>query len=319
MMIKISERIHPFSHKPGVKIPIPQSQYFVQVYPALLKFYLGMTLEKEMTLDIQGPVKEFTTQLDLVKGVIHVWGHATSGFFRYHIFAGERGPELSYEKSCRVQLPELEKLSLGSHKSQDWSGIVKRGDLKEIFPVWYLLGQLVPETHKDFSEGTLSLLKECTVYEDFHRLFLAGFEGIMSPRLEDTDYQGFLLPPVTRVSLSPLPLLSQGWRMIRNLFFREAPQELIILPSLPKEFHCGRLIGIKTRDGDQVHLEWTKKALRRLEIRSKEDKEIHLNLPKEFKSWRLKTHKNDRGERQPVGTILKLEKEKPYIIDNLRK
>ncbi|NGX58170.1 MAG: hypothetical protein K940chlam3_01075 [Chlamydiae bacterium] len=319
MIIKIVDRIRPFTHISGIKVPIPGTSSSVQIFPALLKFFEGSEIQKEVPLEIEGPVKEFTAQLDLTKGYIKVWGHGQNGYFRYYIFGSSNCPEISFDKVPKIVTSDFEQLSLGSNKSQDWAGVMRRGDLTEIFPLWYLLGQMVPETPIKSNEGTLHLLQDCHSYEDFRRLWLAGFEGIMSPRLEDTDYQGFQLPLVQTPSQSPLPLLTKGWQFIRTLFFEERDEALHILPNVSKEFHCGRIVGLSTQDDSKVNLEWTKKKLRRMEIRSTNDCEKKIVFPKGFKSFRLRTKKTEKGERMPCDTILKLEKGKSYIIDNLKK
>ncbi len=51
--------------------------------------------------------------------------------------------------------------------------------------------------------------------------FLAGFEGVMCPRLIDKDFQGLALPDAVDKDQSPLPILTGGWRLIRQLFFTE--------------------------------------------------------------------------------------------------
>jgi len=327
MMIKIAEILRPVTHVPGMKIPIPGSPLILHVFPALLRVYRGAEVIQEIELAISGPVKEFTAQLDLVKGCINVWGRSQKGYFRYSVFGGESQVQLKFAKAPKGlqdigadfphYIPEnIERLSLGSHKSQDWHGVVQRGDLVEILPVWYQLGQMMPEVEQNSKGGTFSLLK--SDIESFKQLWLAGFEGMMSPRLEDTDHQGFQLPVVDQ-NLSPLPLLSQGWKVIRQMFFEESSEVLTILPHLPKEFHCGRLVGVKTDDHLTINIEWTKKQLRRMEIVSGSDTERQIVFPKGLKSYRLRNRKTEKGKRVSIDKILRLEKGKSFILDNFKK
>src|ERR1700722_8636600 len=123
-----------------------------------------------------------------------------------------------------------ERLSLGAHKAQEWEAIHRRLDCKEIFPLWLSLGHCIPFQEMDTREGNYSLIEECRqkieggdkekVVESFQHLFLAAFEAVFVPRLYDTDHQGILPKPQHRRSLSPLPLLTQGARLIHSLFLQ---------------------------------------------------------------------------------------------------
>jgi len=305
MIIKIAEKLRPFTHQPGMKVPLPGSKWILQVFPTLIKVFDGKEVVQDWPLDVQGPVKDFTVQLDLVKGCVHVFGQAQNGSFRKTVYPGESGISFAPTEASK----SVERLSLGSHKSQNWLGVTRRGDLKEILPVWFQLGQMISRIDQDSSGGTFSLLKPDV--ESLTRLWLAGFEGLMTPRIEDTDLQGFNLPPVDP-SLSPLPLLSDGWKVIRSLFFKE--ETLAILPHVPKEFHCGRLIGLQTHNKLTINIEWSKKQLRRMEVMSQEDSALKLLFPKELKSYRI-----EKEKRISTDNFLELEKGKWYILDNFRK
>jgi hypothetical protein len=192
-----------------------------------------------------------------------------------------------------------EKLSLGEHKAQNWELIRRRLDFKEIFPLWLFLGSGMIAKTREEKEGNDLLLEEChrrieqgekeKVLEAFQNLFLAAFEGVLVPRLYDTEHQG-ILPEVEekKTSLSPLPLLTKGASLIRSLFVQETQGLISILPCLPPQFHCGRMIGVKTSENFILSIEWTKKSLRRMQISSLSGGEIHLKLPKEIRSCRVK-------------------------------
>ncbi len=354
MTIRIAQKIRPFTHLPGEKIPIPGTAWALAAYPARLCFYdlseANPSVQLDIRLDIAGPVDEFTSQLDPAKGMIKVWGKSQKGFYRIHIHGSDAGVGVYFDKtpeqglSFRVEnepdhivhakewyvstttgsfapyvSPKLERLSLGSHKSQDWEGVKRRSDLAEILPVWYQLGQVFSDRPIKGEEGALSLLSGCLDYKGFYRLFLAGFEGMMCPRLFDSDYQGLALPPITNEDQSPFPLLTQGWRFIRNLFFLERKEALEFLPNLPVQFHAGRLVAIKTADGLTIDLEWTKKKLRRLAIRADGDVEKDFIFPKEFKSFRLKSNKSDKGRRIRCGEPLLFKNGTISYLDNFTK
>ena len=73
MHIEISQRLRPFTHRPGMASILPGTGERVVVYP---------TMVGGQYLPISGPVKGFTHQLDLEKGCLSVYGHAKEGFFR---------------------------------------------------------------------------------------------------------------------------------------------------------------------------------------------------------------------------------------------
>ncbi|MGC1878624.1 MAG: glycoside hydrolase family 95-like protein [Rhabdochlamydiaceae bacterium] len=214
--------------------------------------------------------------------------------------------ELSKGESLLIPLPFKafeqmrmeERLSLGGHKAQDWEMICRRFDFKEIFPLWLSLSHWIPLREEEGKGGNYLLLEKCRqridqrekekVIESFQNLFLSAFDGVLVPRLDDTEYQG-ILPASEQQNLShpPLPLLTKGAHLIRSLFFQEKGGKIGILPCLPPAFHCGRMIGVKTSNAT-IDFEWTKKKLRRMRISPFLDGEIDLNLPKGIRSCRVK-------------------------------
>ena len=196
-----------------------------------------------------------------------------------------------------------ERLSLGMHKAQDWDLVHRRLDCKEIFPHWFVLASSIPS--KDLSvenaTGNFSLLNVCrkkiehlekeTVLQAFEHLFLSAFEGVLVPRLTDLGYQGIVPEPQNAPHGSSLPLLTESGRLIRSLFFQEKDGELSLLPCLPPQFHCGRMLRMRTSNQEMLDFEWTKKSLRSVLITSASGGEIHLKLPKEIRHCRLTSGK----------------------------
>lgn len=305
-MIKIAERLRPFSHQAGMRFVLPMSSIAVQVFPTRLSFsdLAGKNEPFHYDFDILGPLKQFTAQLDLEKGHLCVFGFTRDGYMRYFLKAEKDGIALEIEKphaqrfnfpfhmtSCQCE--HKERLSLGEHKAQVWEDVKRRLDFKEIFPHWFALSQCVPS-------GSIShpLLEECRsmiakrervkVLEAFESLFLASFEGVLVPRLADTDYQGIL--PKAEIKGPPLPILTEGGKLIRSLFFSEEEEAFCLLPCLPPEFHSGRMIGVKSSRGDLIDMEWTKKALKKVRLVSSAG-EMALKLPKGIVSCRMKNQK----------------------------
>lgn len=317
MKIAIAERLKPFSHSPGTSCVIPWSPWKVQAFPALLKFENLMTAEKfEHLLDWKGPVLDFTLELDLEKEVVWIYGHTTEGYRRLCIEMTAEGVAL--EK--RVILPgskierSLERLSLGMSKSLDWELVRRRHLMVEVFPVWFRLGQMVPEA------GTATLFQACEkteVAKHYLKIFLAGFEGILTPRLFDSEYQGILSDEL--FPKSSLALLTEGARSIRSLFFKESAQEWAFLPCLSPEFHAGRFLQLQTQAGDKIDFEWSKKLLQKVIIHPVASREIFITLPKPLKSCRLRTSLKQKGVRHSLDKPLYLVSNQTLFLDRFEK
>lgn len=348
----IAERLRPFSHLPGVCCLLPGSSFRLKIFPTLLQIDdLTHTNPKriaEIPLKVKGPVKDFTVQQDLERGVVNVWGEGIDGFFRYRlaadrlnshihcaVFRGvpfelDASPSFFHFKEGPLSLVEPhsnDRLSLGNHKKQDWELVCRRSDLTEIFPIWNRLGAFSSDIEaKGTLEGTAFLLESIAstirankpelLEQPFLSLFQAGFEGILSPRLIDDSYQGIIPSlPIIDQTLSPLMLLTAGRKLIHTLFWKGKEDVLSLLPHLPPQFHCGRLLQVDWNGQMTFDMEWSKKIIRRMIVHAHYDFNCQLNL-KHVKSFRMRRHKKDRGERLLVGTTLRFEKNVDYFFDN---
>ena len=363
MRIEIAERLKPFSHLPGASSILPGSRYQIQVFPACIKVFDLSTFSSPLILELQfkikGPVQNFTVQNDLEKGCIRVWAETVFGFYRYslrscqntfglffelektdqetlsffskekewHLKAKESRLLLSSESAMSSDfLPGLERLSLGSHKSQDWEMIKRRLDFSEIFPLWYRLGQLIPKVESPSTEGTFLLLHECqvalaqrcaeSVMKSYQKLFLAGFKSLLVPTLQDPFYQGILPDKELSSEASALTLLSQGAQLMRQLFIQQEKERIDLLPLLPASFHCGRLVNLEIMQG-KFALEWSKKKIRRCEFHTGKEQEtaIYLNA-RHFKQCRIREGKKDQGRMILLCQPLQLKKDHYYFFDN---
>jgi hypothetical protein len=359
MKITVAGALRPFSHTPGTSCLIPFSAWKCTAFPAFVKLENIINgAQIDLFLSLSGPIKEFTIQQDLEAGLIKVFGFAKEGYFRYRLEQKDEGLYLQFEKVpaegmalnfsgsieqitapttmllCKNKEAEVgkpyERLSLGQSKSQEWSGIKKRSDLAEIFPHWLRLGQLVPATFsKERGCGMLALLQRCQevassshtneVIRSFTNLFLAGFSGMMVPRLKDEEHQGIVREEGNTSSTASLQLLSEGANAIRSLFFQEKDGVYHLLPCLPSEFHCGRLLGLMTKEGDCIDLEWSKKLLRRAIIRIGSERELSFSLQKELKRFRMKKALSHRGTILDVGTKIHCLKGDVVYLDNFQK
>ncbi len=326
MSIKIAGRLHPFCHLPGTQCLIPGSDWQIQVFPTVFKFKnLISGEEKHFSVDVEGPVRDFTVQLNLEKLRVEISGHTARGYRRYIVSVEEKGIAIVLEKEKLTEIVPVfwkqgvassERLSLGSHKQLDWELVCRRLDLKEIFPVWLRLGQITPATEPTY-EGVASLLKECPkldVVSHFTKLFLAGFKSMLSPRLFDDTYQG-IVPSSTVSHHSPLILLTQGAELIRSLFFQEAADTFSFLPILSPDFHEGRFVSVMTEAGDVISFEWSKKFLKKVEIFPKRTRQITLDLQKSLKSFRLRRSLKEKGKKLPSNLPFLIEEGKRLYLD----
>lgn len=320
MKIKIAERLRPFSLVPGASCVIPGTLSVLQAFPTLLRID-----GKAIKLPLTGPVRGFTLQQDLEKHCVYVFGHAKEGYFRFRIFASEEGFLIEREKgkiqSERVAaeirfVPKasFERLSLGSHKTQDWDQVLRRFDLKEILPVLFCLGQKIPFLPPQPLTGTATLLNwtkedKLLAIESYLR---ASFRQMLVPRLIDDQHQG--LSPEGEVTGDPFFLLQRGAEEIRALFFRQNERRLAFLPALPTAFDAGRMVGLKASGIGQIDLEWSKKKLRRAIIHANVAGDVVFELPKEVKTFRV----NQKQKLNRDGTLL-LEPNKTYYLDRFEK
>lgn len=306
---------------------------------------------------IKGPLKSFTVMQDLEKGWVRIFGLGKEGYFSYRLVAfareiilfvercSEEGLFFDFEGETRhLQRKEsliiakaaplfsplpLEKMHFGSSKKQDWSLVKRRLSLEEILPIWFQLGKQIPKQHLMLECGTARYLKICQEHitqknrnhigEAFLELFKMGFEGILAPRLVDTDYQSVFLDEKIPKEASSLFLLEQGARLIRKLLVDVQEKEIAILPCLPKEIHAGRFIGVECHAGLSMDLEWSKKLIRRLILYPRQDQAILLTFQRPIQSFRLRKGRKGRGQMISVGTSLELEKERLYILDRFQK
>ncbi len=241
----------------------------------------------------------------------------------------------TFATPCMATSSLTERLSLGNHKAQEWELIRRRSSMIEVFPLWHRLGLLTSTpllaSDEETEEGTLKLVKKCqeaihlgkpeTIVPAFTQLFLAGFDEMLMPRLTDSEYRGYSLTSLSQNYIaSALTLLTMGSSLIRQLFFQQKKEtyELDtyrILPHLPPEFFCGRLLNIPCSKG-LLDLEWTKKTMRRLIFKSHTAGTLRFDFQKGVKSFRLKRALGDRGQRYPVHTPLTVESNECLYLDN---
>lgn len=224
--------------------------------------------------------------------------------------------------------PLMERLSLGNSKAQDWELVHRRLDLREILPIWHRLGQLIPKpTYQKETDGTLQLLQECReglglghpekLVPLWTNLYRAGMQEMMVPRLVDTQFQGLIdSQSAFKSDVSPLILLKESARLIREFFLHTNESSIQLLPALPPEFHCGRLTNLQFKHGT-IAMEWSKKIIRRLEVYMQRDAEVSFDF-RHVKQCRLRQSMNEKGCWISSGSPVHLEKNSHYFLDNFK-
>lgn len=332
MRIAISERLRPFSHQPGTYCMLPGTTLRLHIFPTMIRVedISGPQPQfvDEIGLSLCGPIEGFTIEQDLERGVVSLWGHSSAGYYRYFLSYDPAIPRVvvseTQPKKINGNLP-LPRLSLGSHKAQDNELIARRAGLDEIFPLWHRLGTLTPSPQAANGQGTLLLIDRCKeaiangkpehIYQAFVNLYKVGFHGMLSPTLTDQFHQGYrLLPPVS--DASPLLLITEGARLLQSLFIRMEEDQICLLPMLPPEFHCGRMVDVTCGEKGVIHFEWTKKAMRRLIFDAKTGGAMTFHFPKSVKQYRLRQSNERRGKIVTNGSKVDLEAGKQYYLDN---
>lgn len=295
---------------------IPGTCSVIEAFPTLLRFH-----NFEYAIDVKGPVKGFTLLQDLEKNCVFIFGKSQEAFYRFRLQASDGGFTLFSEKTKERHFfvapiefyipPVWERLSLGSHKAQDWDLVMRRFDLKEILPVLFGLGQKIPLIAPQPLLGIGKLLNENQL-EDFCR---AAFSKILIPRLEDELYLG--LVPKISVSGNPFFLLQEAAQFIRSLFFSQNERRLNFLPTTL--FDEGRLTRLQAPGVGEIDLEWASKMIRRVVIRASQSGEVILNFSKEIRGFRAAHSLSVRGKKILQGEPLLLESGKTYFLDNFQK
>ncbi len=320
--MKIAARFKPFSHTPGASCVIPGTDCIIEAFPTLLRID-----GRGWPMPLTGPVEGFTLSQDLERNCVYVFGKAKEGYFRLRVEGHDGGIEIRSEKGPlksgkisaeirHVMKAPFERLSLGSHKAQDWDLIQRRGDLKEILPILFCLGQKIPQIPSQELSGTAALLQfpegRTTLESALQAFTKAAFKSILVPRLVDDQHQGFV--PEGDVKGDPFFLLQEGAQRIRGLFFSQNERRLAFLPNLPIAFDAGRMVGLKAPGVGEIDFEWSKKLLRRVVIRANTSGEVLFVLQREIQNFRVgKKRKMKRGE------PLLLEAEKTYSFDRFEK
>ena len=184
-MISIREKTRPFSHHVNTRSPLPGTNLVVQGSPE--KIVIG---DLEVVLG-HDPYLPFTQILDLERNCVWISGKG----FRVKVFAVASGiyvGERFFSHEHSFHLPKnIERLSFGVHKAQDWEMVLRRMDMKEILPVVYHLSQKVPKEEEAGRFEYRSFFEEMLVpQKGLH----SAFTEIRSQFVQEEEKELTLLP-----------------------------------------------------------------------------------------------------------------------------
>lgn len=356
--IRPDGRVAPYTHEPGVIFPLLGTSFAVQIFPSLLRLLRAegekWKIFSEIFLSIQGPLEEFTVQLDPISGRLAVFGNSRGGWLRYFLQEGQiflkkvplgeillkvDGQEVRKQQGERLhwinpthamQTQLLEKLSLGGHKAQDLRTWKQKCDPIAVWPVWFVLGQQRKEllgSEKGWLGGMGGLLDEWhetvqgehpeKIVPAWRRFFLAAFSDCLIPRFVDEEYGGIVSEAVCPKG-SPWELLRRGANLLRQLFVQEEKESLFFLPHLPPECHAGRMHLFLQGGAVRCDLEWTKKRIRRLFFFSSETKEVVLHC-KDCRQFRVRRRMGEKGYFLERGAKILLQGGQSVLLDRFEK
>ncbi len=289
--LKIASRLRPFSHQPGVEMPLPGTLFVARLFPKRVELRSLVSSESiSVDLPFTGALRDFTAQLDLERGRILFWGESSEGYLRF-LLGRERGEivlrcEKGPLKGRSWQLASLPpgertipraRLCLGEHHLQDGQLMQRRLDPKELLPFWHRLALFSPPLAEVAmpTGGSFSLLKRCyeaierderdALYEALSSLLRVGFSGLFCPEPSDRLFQGILDESAADASAAP-QLLAAGSHLLSKMLLDETEKGIHPLPCLPRQIPSGRARLWQLRQGHLVDFEWRQTELRRMII-----------------------------------------------------
>jgi hypothetical protein len=339
-----------FTHRPGTMIYLAGSSHAVQVYPAALRIFAcrtyGLELVKEVSFPEFGPLSDWVVFIDSLHQFIQIQGRSKGGFVRYRVYTTEEGiflkpstgtikianngilSEIGKSEECSLvktscSLPRFPtpRLLLGCQKAPNWDRIAEMPSMQEVLPLWYQVsppsGDLsLSSSATLFGSIVEAFQKKCTT--DFlsaiHTFFRVGIEGFFVPKRHDTLFLGYKDPILPdELLLSQLhPSISF---IIRSLFIAEEGNSITLLPRLPKELVCGRLVHETLLSGHQIDIEWRKGKVRRVLLHAAHDGVITIKTGAKTASIRS-LHPASRKKPFFVGQEIEVIGGKQYLLDH---
>lgn len=340
MKISIASRNRPFSHAPGASCLLPGSCWTIQAFPTLIilrnREHEGALDRIEIPLKLTGPIHEFTLQQDLEKGIVWVWGMAQEGRFRISLQAILGKVELRLHRAPKDGLicgnqtlhseetiawpisnypfekVNLERLSFGNHRMQEWEKLWQPLDLFAVIPILFHLGQWTPRVSKSSSSKMFSLMDR-----GWKPFLMAAFSGILNPRLTDDQFQGIIPFEKIDPKESPIPLITEAALRIRKVFVLQEGFEISLLSNC--DFESGRMVNVHLENIGILDFEWRKRSLRSMCIHAMQDAKIQFKFSKAIESFRIRTSMQGKGDWVCSNDRLNVIAGKEYFLDRFQK
>lgn len=339
-----------FTHRPGTMIYLSGTSHAIQIFPTALRLFdcrgTDRELVKEVFLPELGPCSEWTVFIDSMRQTVRVEGRGLRGFFRYHIYAGQEGVyikpaagtlrlvahgvendvtkgdpfPLTDSPAILARFP-TPRLLLGCHKAPLWDRICEDPQMEELLPLWYQLFR--PASLEDIAPSStlfgavvqsVQNAASAAILPALATFFRVGMDGYFVPKRVDDAFLGYdtpLLPDEMRLSEVHAAICA----LIRSLFIQEQGNILSILPCLPKELVCGRLLHETLLSGHQVDIEWRKGKIRRILLHAKTDGLVTLQASVSQASIRPIGGKA-RKRSVAIGKEIEVLAGKVYLLDN---
>lgn len=300
MRIEIASRLKPFSHQYQSRCRLPGGEV-AKIYPASIELHGSIH-----ALPIQGPVKDFTTLLDLEKGRLSVFGHYKSGYLREEI-------------DTAAPSPHFERVSFGCHKAQNWEQMHVRHSLDEWLPHWHRLAQWEGDITQVEPAAPNTILHKCQqanrldLGDALMELFDGSFVDYFVNAPQRWQQLGLAFAPAHNQNI-----LVQGAALLRHSLIRQSDDSLFVLPNLPKELIAGRYLNAVMPWGT-IDFEWSKGLIRRLILKFNTQAALHLHFQKEVRTFRMK--KSDRKEAVFLtnNSFVNFEGKASYFLDRFEK
>lgn len=354
MSIQIANRYRPFSKQQGSDCLLPSTFFVIKAFPAYLEIQNEDDL-LEVRFSLTGPITDFLIMQDIEKSKVLVSGFAKEGYFQYSvqqikdelIIKLERGSLQAFVESAKgfehnYQLNEKiilekkqvlkfktksqaqagalkERISFGCHKAQDFDLIKRRKDPIEFLPLWFAIGQTVPNSLKESSFYSYKkLLREGqkeAFLQKLSELFEAGFSSLFAPKKEDAKFLG-----IKDLEGKELKLAArEGYELIRSMLIEKQEGVIQVLKNLPSTFHAGRAINIQIEEDLVINILWSKKSIKKLQLVCIQDKKLSLEFESSLKSCRL-TFPNQTKKQLDLTASLELSLPKGfYQLDRFEK
>ena len=172
--------------------------------------------------------------------------------------------------------------------------------------LWFMLAQVIPHVAGDLFTGPSLCTQVKEDFNAFKDLFRAGFTSLLTPRLIDTDHQGYLLPITANPNQSPLLLLQEMYPVIRKLFIVEEDASLNVLPAIPSKLPSGYFCTVPKH--------WP----RTIRIKAASDDALSLHLVKECRQYRFSTAKKKKIAICQNKEVIALKAGREYFLDQFQ-